>query len=126
MAVLLACGCREELGPEIMPTALVSGRVVRSGVPVRGGWVEFLPVEGTVGRLTSARIGPDGRFSSSSVPVGTLGLRIVGASLYPAEARFLSQGYYMRRSVPPTGLTDMEIDLALETAKLQAALRSDP
>src|SRR5215212_6208285 len=73
----LGLGCGEELGPEPMPTARVAGRVRIGDRPVRGGWVEFMPVEGTVGRLRSAPLGPDGRFADDRVAVGTNAIRLV-------------------------------------------------
>ena len=113
-ATFASSGCSEELGPEPMPMAAVSGVVVRSGDPIGRGWVEFLPVDGTVGRLRSARIGPDGRFRTDGVAVGRVGLRIVGGPLEPIESAVLGQMYLMRREIPPQGVGDLRIDLDVE------------
>ncbi len=67
---LAASGCGEELGPERPPTARISGRVRVGDRPVSGGWIEFLPVEGTRGNLRSAPLGPDGRFAADGVAAG--------------------------------------------------------
>ena len=114
VATFASAGCSEELGPEPMPSASVAGRVVRGGDPIGRGWVEFLPVDGTVGRLRSARIGPDGRFRADGVAVGRVGLRIVGGPLEPIESTMLGQMYLMRRDVPPEGVVDVLIDLEVE------------
>jgi hypothetical protein len=111
---LLASGCSEELVPEPMPTASVSGTVHRSGEPVGRGWLEFLPVEGTVGRLRSAEIAPDGTFEADSVAVGTVAIRAVGTNLPPAEFGMLSQMFLIRRDVGADGPTVLEIDLYRE------------
>ena len=53
---LLLTGCGEELGPVPMKVVQVRG-VVREGARrLSGGWVEFFPVNGTVGNLRSARL----------------------------------------------------------------------
>ena len=72
LAALLAlvAGCREELGPVRFPTTRVCGRVLESGRPVAGGWIEFAPIEGTVGNRRSAPLAADGRFEVSGVAVG--------------------------------------------------------
>jgi hypothetical protein len=126
LAAMAAVGCREELGPESMPVASASGQVTRAGTPLRGGWVEFAPVEGTVGTLASARIGPDGSYKAQRVPVGTLGVRVVGARPESGEARFLSQGHLIRRRVPPEGADNLDIDLAVEAVRLRASLQAAP
>jgi hypothetical protein len=112
----LALGCGEELGPEPMPTARAAGRVRVGDRPVRGGWVEFLPVDGTVGLLRSAPVNPDGTFADDRVAVGTVAIRLVDPT---AEAplpggRLFQQGYLIRRSIPPRGTDALDIDLRHE------------
>ncbi|QDV37082.1 hypothetical protein [Tautonia plasticadhaerens] len=115
VAILLAtAGCAEEAGPEPMPTAPVDGLVLLSGRPLPGGWLEFLPVEGTVGRLRSARIGPDGSFRAEGVAEGTVAVRVAGAALPPPYAALLGQVFLIRRDVPPGGATGLVIDLDRE------------
>jgi hypothetical protein len=83
---LLLAGCSEELGPEAMPTARVEGVVRVAGEPVRAGWVEFPPVEGTVGNLRSARIGPEGRFAVDGVAVGEVAVGFVNLTTPPIRS----------------------------------------
>jgi hypothetical protein len=112
MVLLLSfSGCSQEIGPEPMRVAPVSGRVIVRDRPLSGGWLEFLPVEGTVGRLRSARIGPDGTFRADGVAEGTVAIRIVGAALPPEYATPFGQIYLIRRDVSPGGSADLVIDL---------------
>jgi hypothetical protein len=109
--LLSVSGCSQEIGPEPMRGAPLSGRVILRGGPLSGGWLEFLPVEGTVGRLRSARIGPDGTFRADGVAEGTVAIRVVGAALPPEYATPFGQIYLIRREVPPGGSADLVIDL---------------
>src|SRR5947209_4945853 len=74
-AALLPVGCSEELGPVPMPVARVHGVVTEGHRPVAGGWIEFMPVDGTVGNLRSARLEPDGSFAADRVAVGVNAIR---------------------------------------------------
>ena len=112
--VLLLSACTEEWGSEVMPTGEVAGRVHRSGEPLTRGWLEFMPVDGTVGRLRSARIERDGTFQADSVPIGRVAIRMVGADLPGAEFLLFSQLYLIRRDIGDSGTTTLEIDLAEE------------
>src|SRR4051794_23364773 len=60
-------GCAEELGPERFVTTRVTGIVREGREPVSAGFIEFSPIDGTVGKLTSAPIGRDGRFVAEGV-----------------------------------------------------------
>ena len=94
-------GCSEELGPERMIVTQVKGVVKHGQLPVSGGWVEFLPVEGTVGKLRSARIKSDGSFQAERVPVGLNLIRLANAPLgsVGAERLFGSYTSPIRRTV---------------------------
>lgn len=81
VAMLAPAGCGGAFGPERMETTAVSGRVRVGDRPVTRGWVEFMPVDGTIGRLRSAAIRPDGSFSATKVPVGRVAIRIAGPPL---------------------------------------------
>jgi hypothetical protein len=81
IALLLASGCQEELGPERMPTTRVVGRVHLRSMPVGGGWIEFYPTDGTVGKLRSARLRPDGSFEADKVAIGRNAIQIVHPSI---------------------------------------------
>ncbi len=101
VACLLVNGCRDVIGPEQMATTTVSGRVHVSGKPFTQGWIEFMPVDGTVGRLRSAAIGPDGSFSAQKVAVGTVGIHLAGPRP-PSSGDDLTDRYLMqlRRGYP--------------------------
>src|SRR5262249_19496563 len=85
----LLIGCSEELGPERMETATVSG-IVREGLrPVGGGWIEFTPIDGAVGLLRSAPIQPDGHFVVDRVALGKNGIGFADAPIrIPGGRRF--------------------------------------
>ncbi|MHC5537970.1 hypothetical protein ACYOEI_07030 [Singulisphaera rosea] len=80
---VLASGCAEELGPPSLKTTRLEGLVTVGGQPVGGGWVEFTPIEGTVGKLRSARIGSDGKFVVDRVAVGRNSVGVVDAPIDP-------------------------------------------
>jgi hypothetical protein len=80
-ASTLSAGCSEELGPVSMPVARVSGLVRAGDQPLLGGWIEFIPTDGTVGNLRSARIRPDGTFDANRVAIGTNAIRLVDAPI---------------------------------------------
>jgi len=125
LLALLAAGCAEELGPEVMPTAEVRGTVAFRGAPVGTGFLEFAPVDGTVGLVTSARLKPDGTFHARKVPLGTVGIRLVGARL-PETGRpdlnralfLLTQAHLIHRRIDPAGTGRLNIDLGVEAARI--------
>jgi hypothetical protein len=118
-----AVGCREELGPVAFPITRVVGLVQDGGRPIRGGWIEFVPLNETVGRLRSAPIGRDGRFDATGVAVG---LNLIGLVNLPGGDRmFRSQGSTIRRRIPPGPMTSLTIDLAEERILRQEQLGSD-
>jgi hypothetical protein len=113
---VLGSGCGEELGPERMPVTHVSGVVVEGGNPVGGGWIEFIPVEGTVGNFRSARLCPDGSFEADQVAVGENALRLVNAPIKtPGWARlFGAFTTPIRRIIPRQPRQPLKIDLVEE------------
>jgi hypothetical protein len=115
-AALALAGCREELGPVAFPTTRVSGVVREGGRPVSGGWIEFIPVEGTVGNLRSAPIARDGRFEVSQVAVGCNAIDVVHAPIRRPEVQWLLsiRGKPIRRAIPPGPATTLAIDLLTE------------
>lgn len=107
----IGAGCAEELGPIPKPTARVTGRVRVGALPVGGGWVEFLPVDGTVGDLRSAPIRPDGTFEGDRVAVGLNAIRLVNPPrTLPGGRLFLDFNGPLRRTIPD-GSSALEIDL---------------
>jgi hypothetical protein len=80
---LVVTGCAEELGPEPMRTTSVRGTIHQSNRPISGGWIEFIPADGTVGNQRSAVIGPDGSFSADRVPIGSVAIRLIDVNVVP-------------------------------------------
>lgn len=127
LAVALAClalaGCHKVFGPERLPTTTLTGRVLLNGQPISGRWLEFLPAGGTLGRLRSADLGPDGRFRAESVPIGRVVIRLIGFPLertgdpkidaFTAELR---RGHALAWEIRADG-RPVEIDLAVEAAR---------
>jgi hypothetical protein len=112
-------GCAEELGPERMPVTRVKGRVSEGGRPVGGGWIEFFPVDGTVGKLRSARLDADGSFEADHVAVGLNLIRLVNTNIkYPDAARLF--GAYVspiRRTIPERPGDPLAIELVEEAKR---------
>jgi hypothetical protein len=122
---LILAGCGEMLGPVPLRTAAVRGTITADGRPVTGGWVEFHPVEGTVGNLRSARIGPDGTFAADRVAVGRNAIGIVDAPIEPALNQvFHPSGSPIRRTITESGSPPLTIDLRHEAIRFQNARRS--
>jgi hypothetical protein len=109
-------GCSEELGPEQMDVTRVHGVVKRGHSPVSAGWIEFFPVEGTVGKLRSARIRRDGSFEAEHVPVGLNLIRLANAPLgsVGAEQLFGSYRSTIRRTVSAKSTQPLVIDVREE------------
>lgn len=119
-----SAGCQEELGPEPMRTARVTGRVHIRNQPVTAGWIEFYPIEGTVGYLRSARLRPDGSFCAEGVAVGPNAIKLADPR-FPASiprreiyARF-GRDLLIRRTVANRPETAIDIDLQDEWAGVQ-------
>jgi len=119
---LLSPGCGEELGPERFPTTRVAGTVVEGGNAVAGGWIEFIPIEGTIGKIRSARIGTDGSFQADRVAVGENAIRLVNAPIQlRGGARLFGQfSTPILRVIPPRPEGPLEIDLLEEAVRYQA------
>jgi hypothetical protein len=120
-------GCGAVIGPESMPVASVKGVVTEGQRPVGGGWIEFIPVGGTVGKLRSARLAANGTFDAMGVAVGVNLVRVVHASIEsPAIARVVSDfASPIRRVVSREGGQFLTIDLLEETVRFQASLSSE-
>lgn len=125
--LLLTPGCGEVWGPERFTTTTVRGRLFWRGEAVAGGWLEFVPVLGTTGVLRSAEVDRDGSFRVTGIPVGTVGIRLIGSPASrsagdPDRDRFfheISQSYAISRTI--TGTTSsLTIDLADEASRRQA------
>jgi hypothetical protein len=114
-------GCSEELGPVPLNVTNVRGSVRDGRRPVTGGWVEFFPVDGTVGNLRSGRLAPDGSFTVSGVAVGRNLVRFVNAraDLKPVAPLFGSMQTPIRRDVVKDSTAPIEIDLIDEYVSMQ-------
>jgi hypothetical protein len=118
----LASGCSEELGPVPRETTRVSGRVRQGAQPIRGGWIEFAPIDGTVGNLRSAPIRPDGTFSADGVAVGKNLIGLAGTPDLDRRQRqfFDTLRSPIRRTIPRGPETSLTIDLVQEAVRGQA------
>ena len=76
-------GCSEAWRPSIEGSEKVECRLLLRSQPVRGGWVEFVPVEGALGFIRSSRIRNDGTFSLSRVARGKNVIRVVVPTFSP-------------------------------------------
>ena len=124
LSPFLFAGCGEELGPERLPTTSVDGRVQFRGRPIGPGWVEFAPVDGAVGLVSSARLQADGTFHAARVPVGMVGMRLAGVRLPdagdPSINRYLfltTQANLIHRRVDASRTNAIDVDLAVEAAR---------
>lgn len=124
--LLFGTGCHEELGPEHFVTTRVSGRIKEGDRPLSGGWIEFLPVNGTVGNQRSARIQPDGTFRAEKVAVGENALRLVNAPIRLPRGNLIFGTYTtpLRRRIPEGASPPLAIDLFEEAFRYQSALQS--
>jgi hypothetical protein len=116
---LVTAGCSEELGPERMVVTRVKGLVRTGRSPVKRGWIEFVPVEGTVGKLCSAKIHDDGSFDAAHVPVGINLIRLPNASLGSVAADQLFGSYHspIRRVIPARPTDPIVVDIFEETIR---------
>jgi hypothetical protein len=115
-------GCRNALGPEKMPVATVDGRVTERGRPLSVGWIEFVPVDGTVGLLRSARLRPDGTFHATRVPVGLNLIRLVNVDIDPRARRvFGAFNSPIRRTIAEHPDKSIEIDIIDEAIKFKVS-----
>jgi hypothetical protein len=118
---LLLTGCGEELGPVPVRAVHVQG-VVREGTrPLSGGWIEFFPVNGTVGNLRSARLRVDGSFEADGVAVGENLIRLVNTHIESPGAANLFGAYSspIRRVISDRPATPLDVDLVEEAIRFQ-------
>jgi hypothetical protein len=121
---VFGAGCREELGPVAFRTTRVRGLIVEGGRPVGGGWVVFIPSDGTVGNLRTAPVGRDGRFVVSGVAVGRnhIGLDNAPIRLPDGRQTFTPLSSPIVREITPGAeVTLPTIDLLEEAIRHQKA-----
>jgi hypothetical protein len=116
---LVLAGCGEELGPVPKQVARVRGVVREDRRPLSGGWIEFYPVDGTVGNLRSARIRSDGSFEADRVAVGANLIRFVNARIESQGAAQLFGGYSspIRRVITDRSESPLDVDLVEEAIR---------
>jgi hypothetical protein len=117
----MVAGCSEELHPVPFRSTVVKG-VVRDGTrPVSRGWIEFYPVNGTVGNLRSAPLQADGSFEANGVAVGVNLVRLENADIEsPLAARlFRSYGSPIRRDITERPAAPLDIDLVEEAIEFR-------
>jgi hypothetical protein len=117
-------GCARVFGPERMPVTTVRGSVREGRRPVAGGWIEFIPVDGTIGKFRSAQLNADGLFEAKGVAIGVNLVRIVNARIEsPVIARLVGKfASPIRRVVSQEDQQPIEIDLLEEAVQFQASL----
>jgi hypothetical protein len=123
LLALASSGCSEELGPELMPVTRVQGVVKEGRRPVSGGWIEFFPVDGTVGNLRSARLNSDGTFETDRVPIGLNLIRLVNVPFSTPGARQVFGAYTspIRRKIPAESTEPVVIDILDELVLWQGS-----
>lgn len=119
-------GCHDVIGPESITTTKITGRVRIGNKPLTKGWIEFAPYDGTLGRLRSAEIGPDGAFSIEKVPVGSVRIHLAGPRQDPTGDSItdwylvqLRRGYPTRVEIKPGPNAVLDIDLQSEAIALE-------
>jgi hypothetical protein len=125
--IFCSIGCHDILGPEQMPVATVDGKVSQRGAPITRGWIEFVPVDGTVGRMRSAPLRGDGTFHAIKVPVGRNLIRLVNVDYDPKvlgpvahELRRVFGAFTspIRRTIALDRNPRLDVDIAEEYVKL--------
>ncbi|WP_169979163.1 hypothetical protein [Tautonia rosea] len=116
--LVLSAGCDQEWGPDGIPSAEVSGRIHCTGDPLTRGWLEFIPVDGTIGRLKSVSIRPDGTFLAEGVAPGVVAIRVVAADLPGPEYSLFGQIYLIRREIRDAQANQIDIDLEQERRRV--------
>ena len=114
-------GCSEETPPVRFATTRVRGFAHSGKQPVVGGWVEFMPIDGTVGNLRVAPIDRAGRFDIDGVAVGRNVVGLVHTDLGPPFSAFFSTYLTpVRRHIPAGDVHELDFDLIVEAARVQS------
>ncbi len=109
-----------------METTRVTGVVLEAGRPVGKGWVEFIPFQGTVGRMRSAPLAADGTFVADGVAVGINRIGIAGAPTRIPRGNRLFDPLASKiiRAIPKNPPGPITIDLLDEYARLSISSSS--
>ena len=121
LAIGLGClfmmgGC-DAVGPEPIVTTTITGRFHMGDRPINQGWIQVVPVEGTLGTLRSAPLDGQGRFRIDKVPVGRVAFGFGGP--YPSltsdrsgdEFLFKAYNLYVVRMTISANSPSLDIDL---------------
>jgi hypothetical protein len=116
-------GCADELGPQPMPVARVRGKVTEGARPFTRGFIEFFPIDGTVGNPRSARIQADGSFETDKVAIGLNLIRLVDIDTKAASLKSWFGAYLspIRRMIPKRPAGPIEIDVIDEWIQFKAS-----
>jgi hypothetical protein len=82
--------------------------------------VQFIPIDGAVGDIRSARLNPDGTFHATRVARGRNVVRVVYPPSQPAVDRVFTQLFSPVRPVIEAGKR-LDIDLQREALRARAA-----
>jgi len=104
-----------------MPVTRVKGSVTEGGRPLSHGWIEFFPLDGTVGNLRSARIRTDGSFEADGVAVGQNLIRLVNTGIRTDFAIFSTFQSPIRRLIPAQPGEPVRIELVDEAIRFQSS-----
>jgi hypothetical protein len=106
-----------------MPVTRVTGKVTEGVRPLTRGFIEFFPVDGTVGNLRSARIQADGSFETDKVAIGLNLIRLVDIDTAAPGPKGWFGTYLspIRRSIPKRPAGPIEIDVIDEWIRFKAA-----
>jgi hypothetical protein len=121
--IFVAAGCSEELGPERLPVTRISGIVREGSQPVTGGWIEFIPVDGTVGNLCSAKLDADGLFHANRVAIGVNLIRLVNTPLSTPGAAMVVGAFQspIRREIAAQPTEPISIDVVEEMIRYRSS-----
>jgi hypothetical protein len=102
-----------------MPVTRVKGSVSERGQAVRGGWIEFFPVDGGIGNIRAARLRADGSFDADRVAVGLNLIRLVNTDIHHADAARLFGSYQspIRRTISAQSNEPLVIELVDEATR---------
>lgn len=119
--IVCTTGCSKVFGPEHMRVTRVTGVVKIRRDPVKSGWIEFIPIENTVGKLCSAKIQKDGTFEATHVAVGLNLIRLAHAPLGASGAQKLFGSYHssIRRVVRENSAEPIFIDVVDELMRYE-------